>query len=128
MYPEDLKYTKTHEWIRLEGNRGRVGLTHYAQDQLGDIVFVELPAVGKVVKQGETFGVVESVKAASDCYAPLSGKVVEVNSRLTDEPATINQDCYGQGWMMVLEVSDPSEVGKLMDAARYQEYLKEVGH
>lgn len=125
MYPKDYYYTKTHEWVRIEGNIGYVGLTDYAQGQLGDIVFVELPEIGKQVKQNEVFGVVESVKAVSDCYSPVSGKVVKVNEKLVDSPETINQDPHGEGWIMAVELSDPSEIKNLMDGATYEASPKE---
>jgi len=125
MDPKDLKYTKTHEWIRVEGNRGTVGLTNYAQDHLGDIVFVELPEEDDEFAKGDSFAVVESVKAASDCYLPVGGKVVETNPKLADEPGVMNQDCYGEGWMVVIEISDPSELDELMDIDAYTKYQKE---
>ena len=125
--PSDLKYTKEHEWARIEGNRATVGITDYAQDALGDVVYVELPSVGDAVRYMEAFGVVESVKAASDLFSPLSGKVVEVNERLVDEPELVNQDPYGEGWMIVVEMSDPSEVEKLLSAEEYAEFLEAEG-
>jgi len=128
MEPEDRKYTRDHEWIRIEGNEGTVGITDYAQSQLGDVVFVELPEVGRVVKKGESFGVVESVKSVADLYAPMSGRVVRVNEALAQTPETVNQDAYGQGWMMVLALSDPSEAQTLMDAAAYEAFLKAEEH
>ncbi len=124
-YPRDLRYTKDHEWIKAEDSRGRIGLTNYAQDQLGDIVFVELPEVGRELERGEVFGVVESVKAVSDCYSPASGKVVEVNEKLLDEPELINKDPHGEGWMIVIELSDPAELDQLMDAEAYEKHLEE---
>lgn len=129
MYPADLKYTKEHEWIKMEGERGRVGITHHAQNALGDVVFVELPKVGRTLKQMETFGVVESVKAVSDLYCPVSGQVVEVNTGLEGKPELVNQDCYGAGWMIVVQVANPKELGNLMDAKAYEAYLAaEGGH
>jgi glycine cleavage system H protein len=129
MYPTELKYTKEHEWIKLEGDRGRVGITHHAQKALGDVVFVELPRVGRRVKQMETFGVVESVKAVSDLYSPASGEVVEVNATLEAKPELVNKDCYGAGWMMLVRLADPKELSKLMDAKAYEAYLAaEGGH
>ncbi|MDP2871729.1 MAG: glycine cleavage system protein GcvH [Bacillota bacterium] len=130
-YPADYKYTKSHEYIKVEGNMGIVGLTNYAQDQLGDIVFVELPEVGGEVKQGEPFGVVESVKAVSDCYSPVGGKVVAVNDKLNDEPGTINADPHGAGWIMKVEIADKGEFANLMDVAAYQKHAEEeakAGH
>lgn len=120
----DVRYQKSHEWARLEGDTVTVGISDYAQDELGDIVFVELPEVGKTMKQGETFGVVESVKAASDVYMPVSGEVVEVNEVLADKPETINESPFGEGWIMKVKASDSSELDSLMDAAAYQEYTE----
>ncbi len=128
MIPEGLHYTKEHEWIKVEGARGRVGITHFAQSQLGDVVFVELPKVGKPLRQMETFGVVESVKAVSDLYCPLTGEVLEVNSTLESNPEQINADPYGQGWMIVVKIADPKELGKLMTAEKYKAYLAAEGH
>jgi len=125
--PEGLKYTKEHEWVKVEGDKGRVGITHYAQDQLGDVVFVELPKKGRKLRQMETFGVVESVKAVSDLFAPLTGEVVEVNAGLTQHPEQVNQDPYGAGWLIVIALADPTEVGTLMSAADYEAYLKTAG-
>ena len=124
-YPANLKYTETHEYAKVEGNKAYVGITNYAQDQLGDIVFVELPEVGRVVKKGEVFSTVESVKAVSDCYAPVSGKIVEVNSKLSDSPELLNQDPHGEGWICAIEMSDPSELGKLMDSASYEKHAEQ---
>jgi len=126
-YPKDFKYTKTHEWIKVEGNTGRVGLSDFAQDHLGEIVFVELPEVGDEVAQGESFGVVESVKAVSDCYAPASGKVVKVNEALADSPELINSDPHGEGWLFEVELSDESELDNLMDLAAYEKFEAEEG-
>jgi glycine cleavage system H protein len=129
MYPGDLKYTKEHEWIKVEGNRGRIGITHHAQNALGDVVFVELPKVGRRLRQMESFGVVESVKAVSDLYSPATGEVVEVNAALETKPELVNKDCYGAGWMIVVSVADPKELGALMDAKAYEAYLAaEGGH
>lgn len=118
MYPQDLKYTKDHEWIRVEDGRGRVGVTHYAQEQLGDVVYVELPEAGRSFKQGEQFGSIESVKAVSDLYCPVAGTVVEVNAALADAPEAVNQDPHA-AWMIVLELDDPADAGGLLDAAAY---------
>lgn len=123
MYPQDLRYTREHEWIRLDGNRGVVGITAYAQEQLGDVVFVELPKVGSTVEPGKTFGVVESVKTASDLYAPVSGSVAEVNDKLIDRPELVNQDPYGEGWMIVIAMSDPAQVSSLLTASEYEASL-----
>ena len=124
-YPEDLKYTKEHEWARVEGNRARVGITDYAQGELGDVVFVELPKVGTRLRQMQPFGVVESVKAVSDLFAPLSGEVVEVNQALAQRPELVNQDPYGEGWMIVLALAEPQELDHLLDARQYEQYLAE---
>lgn len=127
-YPADLRYTKEHEWIRVEGNIGTIGITSFAQDQLGDVVFVEVPAVGAEVAQGKQFGTVESVKTVSDLFSPVSGKVVEVNKALEDHPELVNQDPYGQGWMIKVELNDPAELNALMDSTAYQAFLREAGH
>jgi glycine cleavage system H protein len=126
-YPAELRYTREHEWAKIEGKRARVGITHYAQDQLGDVVFVELPKVGAKVTQLKTFGVVESVKAVSDLFAPVSGVVVEVNQELTQQPERVNRDPYGTGWLVVVELSNPAEAEKLMSAQQYEEFLKTAG-
>ncbi len=119
MYPENLRYTKEHEWIRVEGDRGTVGITDYAQQQLGDVVFLELPEPGRALKAGENFGTVESVKAVSELYCPVAGDVVEANAALVKAPESINSDPYGQGWMIVVKIADPSQVTSLMDAKAY---------
>lgn len=124
-FPEDLKFSKEHEWVLVEGSVATVGITDYAQDQLGDIVFVELPAVGDKVSKEDAFGVVESVKAVSDIYAPVSGKVVEVNDDLPENPEMLNEDPYGDGWIIKIEMSDPEEIQDLMTAAEYEEYVAE---
>lgn len=121
--PADLKYSKEHEWVRVEGNRAYVGITDFAQDELGDIVFVELPEVGAQVTANETFGTVESVKTVSDLFAPVSGKVVEVNAVLADNPERVNESPYGDGWMIVIEMSNPEELNELLDAAGYQAHI-----
>ena len=124
MNPADLKYTKEHEWVRLEGETATVGITDYAQSELGDVVFVELPEPGSTVKQGESFGVVESVKAASDLYAPVSGEVLETNTALTETPDLVNKESFAGGWMIRVRVSNQDEVNGLMDAQQYDEFLK----
>jgi glycine cleavage system H protein len=124
-FPEDLKYSKEHEWVLVEDNVATVGITDYAQDQLGDIVFVEMPAIGDKVSKEDAFGVVESVKAVSDIYAPVSGKVLEVNDDLPDNPEMVNEDPYGDGWMIKIEMNDPEELQDLMTAAEYEEYVAE---
>ncbi|MED0675513.1 glycine cleavage system protein GcvH [Aneurinibacillus thermoaerophilus] len=123
--PMNLKYSEEHEWVRVEGNKAYVGITDFAQSELGDIVFVELPSVGDEVKQDEPFGSVESVKTVSELYAPVSGKVVEVNGELEDSPELVNESPYEKAWMIVVEMSDTSELNKLMDAAAYEEMVKE---
>ncbi|MCZ7625308.1 MAG: glycine cleavage system protein H [Candidatus Methylomirabilota bacterium] len=128
MIPEGLYYTKAHEWIKVEGDRGRIGITHFAQSQLGDIVFAELPPVGRVLRQMEAFGVVESVKAVSDLYCPLTGEVIEVNGTLESHPEQINTDPYGEGWMIVARIADPNELGSLMSAEAYKTYLAAEDH
>ena len=122
--PQNLKYTKEHEWARIEGNRVVVGVTAHAQEALGDVVFVELPKVGATITSGKQFGVIESTKAVSELYSPLSGKVVKVNDALTDNPQTINSDPYGAGWIIELEPSDSKELAGLMDASAYGDLLK----
>jgi glycine cleavage system H protein len=119
-FPENLKYTKDHEWIRIEGDTGTIGITEYAQSELGDVVFVELPSVGKTMKAHEAFGTIEAVKAVSDLYAPISGTVIEVNAALGDEPETVNKDPYNAGWMVKVKLLDPEEVIGLLDAAGYK--------
>ena len=122
--PDGLRYTDDHEWLRLDGDGGVVGITAYAADQLGDIVFVELPAVGATFERGRTFGVVESVKAVSDLYAPVAGEVVEVNPALADKPELVNAEPYGGGWLVKLRISDPTQAQTLKDAAAYRELTK----
>lgn len=126
--PAELKYTKEHEWIKIEGNIGTVGITDFAQDQLGDVVFVELPTVGRELKANEQFGVVESVKTVSDLYIPVAGKVVEINAALDGSPELVNSGTYTDGWMVKIELTNPSEVAALLDAAAYEAYTKEAGH
>ena len=119
MYPPDYRYTKDHEWIKVTGSKGRVGITDYAQKQLGDVVFVELPEPGRTVTQGQSCGTIESVKAVSELYAPVAGEVVEANAPLADKPETVNQDPHGAGWMIVLKLESPAAASGLMDAAAY---------
>ncbi|HDS1100788.1 glycine cleavage system protein GcvH [Stenotrophomonas maltophilia] len=127
--PGDLKFLKSHEWARVEGNgRVTVGISDHAQGLLGDLVYVELPEVGADAKAGEQIAVVESVKAASDVYSPISGKVVEVNSALSDKPETINEDAYGEGWMFVVELTNAEEVNDLLDPDAYAEALENDDH
>ncbi|HLF24803.1 MAG TPA: glycine cleavage system protein GcvH [Anaerolineae bacterium] len=125
--PADLKYTQGDEWIRVEGDEGVIGISDYAQDHLSDIVYVELPEVGRGVKAGESLGTIESVKAAADINTPVSGAVSAVNESLPDSPELVNQDPYGQAWMVRLKLSDPKELDNLMDAAAYQKYCEERG-
>ena len=124
MYPADLRYTKEHEWVRVEGDRGTVGITEYAQKQLGDVVYVELPDVGRVLKPHDIFGTVESVKAVSELYAPVAGEVAEANSALVQTPETINTDPYGGAWMIRVKLADPAAVAQLMDAAAYKAFVE----
>jgi len=121
--PDDLLYTEEHEWVRVEDNEAVVGITDYAQSELGDVVYVELPEVGSRTKQMEPFGTIEAVKAVSDLYAPLSGKVVEVNEALADNPELVNKDPYGEGWMIRIEMEDPSELDNLLDADSYRNLI-----
>ena len=123
--PNDLRYTKDHEWVRLDGDEATVGITAYAADQLGDIVFVELPDVGKALSRHATFGVVESVKAVSDLFAPLSGEVAATNDALTGSPELVNGDPYGEGWMIKVRLSETAEVDGLLDAAAYDALIAE---
>jgi glycine cleavage system H protein len=123
--PEDLKYTKEHEWARQKGGRVTVGITDFAQEQLGDVVYVELPAVGDEVKRGESFGVVESTKAVSELFAPVSGRVVEVNDPLVEAPEIVNEDPYEEGWMIAIEPSDPKELAELLDVKAYAAFVAE---
>jgi glycine cleavage system H protein len=123
-FPEDVKYTKDHEWAKLDGDTVTIGLTDYAQDQLGEIVFVELPEVEDSFSQGDEFGSVESVKAVSEVYIPISGEIVGINEALEDAPELVNDDCYKEGWLIQVKPSDPGELDKLMDKAAYLEMLK----
>lgn len=118
--PENLKYTKEHEWVRIDGNIGTIGVTDYAQGELGDVVFVDIDPNLSEAKKGESVGTIEAVKTVSDMYAPFSGKVVEVNANLANNPEIINSDPYGEGWMLKIEISDPSELNDLLDAAAYK--------
>jgi glycine cleavage system H protein len=120
----EVRYTKEHEYIRVEGDRGTVGISDYAQSQLGDVVFVELPEIGKVLAKGAEAAVVESVKAASEIYAPVAGEVVEVNGELQDAPGRVNEDPYGSGWFLKIKLTNPAELASLMDEAAYNDFLK----
>ncbi|HMK11298.1 MAG TPA: glycine cleavage system protein GcvH [Acidimicrobiales bacterium] len=117
--PEDLRYSADHEWVKVDGDRARIGITDYAQDALGDVVYVQVPAVGSAVKAGDSFSEVESTKSVSDIYAPVSGTIVEVNTDLGDAPQRMNEDPYGEGWLCVIEMSDSSELDALLDSAGY---------
>ena len=123
--PEDLRYTKDHEWAKVDGNRARIGITDHAQSELAVVVYVEFPPIGKTVARGEVLGTVESVKAVSEIYAPLSGKVAEVNKVLGDSPEQVNKDPYGAGWMILLDLSDASETSTLLDAGAYKSLIGE---
>ena len=126
--PDELRYTKEHEWAKVDGDRARVGITAFAQDQLGDVVFVELPKVGAKLTSMKTFGVVESVKAVSDLFAPLSGEVLEVNGELPGKPELVNSDPYGQGWMVVIKLAKPAEAVALMTAEAYRRFIESAAH
>jgi len=121
------KFAKTHEWVKVDGNLAVVGISNHAQEKLGDVVYVDLPQVGKVVKKNEAFMSVESVKAASDIYAPVSGKIVEVNEKLSNQPELINKDAEGEGWLVKIEMSDPSELSDLLDEESYRMFCEEEG-
>lgn len=125
MIPDELKYAKTHEWVRLEGNVAVVGITHFAQEQLSDIVFVELPEVGREIEKGAECAVIESCKIAAEMYAPLSGKIAAVNEDLGDNPALVNQDPYGNGWIVKIECSNLSQASDLLDAAAYKNHIEQ---
>jgi glycine cleavage system H protein len=122
-YPTTFKYTKDHEWVDVSGDRGKVGITDYAQQQLGDVVYVELPEVGAKLKQGQSFGTIESVKAVSELYSPVSGEVVDVNSSLKDKPETVNSSPHAS-WMIAIRMTNPTEVGSLLDASQYADLVK----
>lgn len=128
MYPENLYYTKDHEWLKVEGEEAVVGITDFAQKQLGDIIYVDLPQVGKILEAHQTIGTVESVKSVSDVYSPVSGEVIEVNSELSKTPDLINKDPHGQGWIVRLKIKDKSEINNLMKAADYEKYLEGLEH
>ena len=124
MYPDDLKYSKEHEWVRMEGNIAQIGVTVFAQDSLGDVVFIDLPEVGTEVGQFEKFGEIESVKAVSDLFSPIAGTIVDANSAAIDTPATVNTAPSGSGWLLKVEISDPSQLDELMDAETYEAKLE----
>ena len=124
-YPEDLKYTKDHEWARVEGNRVTVGITQFAVDSLGDITQVDLPKEGETFQRGNAFGTVESVKAVSDLFAPISGTIIKINDPLKDSPEYVNEDCYDEGWMVTIEASNPGELDDLLSPQQYMAHLKD---
>lgn len=124
-YPDSYRYTKAHEWIDVDGDTGTVGITHHAQDELGDVVFVELPEVGATVDQDAVFGTIESVKAVSDLYAPVGGEIVAVNEDLVDRPEVVNDSPHGDAWMVKIKLSDPAQVDGLMSAADYRAHIQE---
>ncbi len=121
--PENLKYTKEHEWVKLEGKTGTVGITDYAQGELGDIIYIDVTTVGQEVKQGDSFGTIEAVKTVSDMYAPVSGKIIEFNSAVNDNPAIVNQDPYGDGWLVKIELSNEDEMNGLLSAGDYKSLI-----
>ena len=125
-YPQELKYHKEHDWVRIEGEDAVFGITWFAQDALGEIVYADLPAVGDEVAAGKPYGELESVKAVSDVFAPLTGEVVEVNEALEDEPQRVNDDCYGEGWILRIRMTAPGQIGELMDADAYKAFLDEA--
>ncbi|MCX6638453.1 MAG: glycine cleavage system protein GcvH [Acidobacteria bacterium] len=127
MYPENFRYTKEHEWVMVEGDTGTMGITDHAQSELGDIVYVDLPKAGTIVEKGKTLGSVESVKAVSDVYAPVSGEVIEVNQELAGGPELLNQDPHGAAWLVKIRLSAPDEIEQLLTAGEYQEYLGAQG-
>ncbi|MBD3219193.1 MAG: glycine cleavage system protein GcvH [candidate division Zixibacteria bacterium] len=123
-FPKDLKYSKEHEWVKVDGDTATIGITDYAQGELGDVVFVELPDSGEEFKQMDAFGTIEAVKAVSELYTPVSGEIVEINEKLEDEAGLVNQDCYGDGWMIKMKLSNTSELDDLMDADKYKELVE----
>lgn len=123
VFPQDLKYTKDHEWVRVEGNIGTVGITDHAQSELGDIVYIDIPNPNATLKKGDSFGTIEAVKTVAEMYSPVSGKLIEVNNSLNNAPETVNNDPYGDGWIAKIELSDLSELNDLMDSEAYQKYL-----
>ncbi len=125
-FPTHLKYTKDHEWAKIEGNLVTVGITDHAQSALGDIVYVELPKVGRLLKEGETLGVVESIKAVSDLFSPITGKVTKINPAVADEPSQLNRDPHGEAWLVQMELTDPASVNHLMDATQYTQHVASI--
>jgi glycine cleavage system H protein len=127
MYPADYRYTKEHEWIKVAGNTATIGITDYAQSELGDVVFVDMPAAGTKITAGKSFGTIESVKAVSEIYAPVSGEVAEVNAPLTTKPELVNTDPHGAAWLVKIKMDNPADASSLMDAAAYQAFISEKG-
>lgn len=125
MYPADLKYDKEHEWIKVDGDIATVGISHFAQDQLGEVVYVDMPSVGDEINAGESFGEIESVKSVSELFAPVSGEIIEVNDALEDTPEAVNEDPYGAGWMIKVKMNDPAAVSSLMSAEDYEAFIAE---
>ncbi|TDB39045.1 MAG: glycine cleavage system protein GcvH [Actinobacteria bacterium] len=125
MYPKDLKYDKEHEWVKVDGDVAIIGISDFAQDQLGEVVYVDLPSVGDEVAAGESFGEIESVKSVSELFSPLTGEIVEVNDALGDAPETVNEDAYGDGWMLKIKMADAAEVDELMSAEEYEAFIAE---
>ncbi|MBI3871992.1 MAG: glycine cleavage system protein GcvH [candidate division Zixibacteria bacterium] len=128
MIKDDLKYTKDHEWVRVDGDTGTVGVTDFAQGELGDVVYLELPPVGEKLVAGARFGTIEAVKTVAELYAPVSGTVTAVNARLTEEANLVNQDCYGEGWMIKVRLGDPKELGMLLSPGEYGQLIGQAGH
>lgn len=124
-FPSDLKYSKTHEWIRVEGKEAVIGLSGFAAEEMGDIVYVELPEEGEEIEKDTAFGVIESVKATEDLYSPISGQVIEINTPLQDAPEVVNEDCYGDGWLIRIAIKDPAELNDLLNAQAYTEFVEE---
>ena len=125
MYPRDYRYTKEHEWIKADGGTGTIGITEYAQQELGDVVFVELPKIGAQIKAGQSFGTVESVKAVSEIFSPITGEILETNSALVNAPEKINQDPHASAWLVKMRIADPKELAGLMDSGAYEAYIAE---
>lgn len=125
MYPKDLRYDREHEWVKVDGDVATIGISEFAQDQLGEVVYVDLPAVGDEIIAGESFGEVESVKSVSELFSPVSGDIIEVNEALGDAPETVNEDCYGDGWMVKLKMADPAQTDDLMSADEYEAFIAE---
>lgn len=128
MYPEDLKYTKTHEWIKVEGNVGTIGITDFAAKELTDLVYIELPSVGEKIAQDSSFGTIESVKAVSDLNSPVTGEVIQTHQELSQQIDLISKDSYGEGWMIKVKVENPDELNNLMDSKKYEDFVKEEEH